>query len=291
MASPPANEEERLRLGMEALARGELPPHVRDRLSNQWRRGTWTSNLSVPEFAAIRSVGFTPVGQVMGSAVYRVGWRVQPACKRFTWGVATELTPFSDALQHVRGLALDRMVQEAAALDSHGVVGVKVAFRWFSDARSAVEYTAMGTAVRRQGAPRLAQPFVSGVGGQDFAKLLRGGLVPCGLAMGIGTFHVHMGWASRRTQYQTAEVSYLPDMSAKARARACEVLVEQVIRMRGGGAVGASTWLQVRRTRCPVESESEQPDYILQFSVEGTVVARFDGDGVPSPSPVIHLQP
>ena len=35
--------------------------------------GTWGSALSTDEFAAIRSVGFEPVGQVFGAAVYSAG--------------------------------------------------------------------------------------------------------------------------------------------------------------------------------------------------------------------------
>src|SRR5689334_23637574 len=61
------------------IAAGRLP------LSAQWRiaaqreaaaqgRAAFTSGLSVDEFAALRTVGFTPVGQVMGSAVYNIGW-------------------------------------------------------------------------------------------------------------------------------------------------------------------------------------------------------------------------
>ena len=288
MASPPPDEEQRLRLGMEALSRGELPPHVRERLANQWRRGTWTSNLSVPEFAAIRSVGFTPAGQVMGSAVYRVSWQGQYACQRWSGFRSVELTPYSTALKHVRGLALHRMAQEADALEAHGVVGVRVEFRRLAEVGGALEFTAMGTAIRRTGAARLGQPFVSGVDGQDFAKLLRAGLVPCGLAMGVCTVHVHLGVSMRGLQWQTAEVPYLPDATAHVRTRACAEVVEQVGQMRADGAVGSTTWLQVWRTPCLT---SEESDYILQFTVEGTAVARFDRPGLPSPSPVIHLQP
>jgi hypothetical protein len=36
--------------------------------------GTWGSALSTEEFAAIRSVGFEPVGQVLGAAVYNIGF-------------------------------------------------------------------------------------------------------------------------------------------------------------------------------------------------------------------------
>jgi hypothetical protein len=35
--------------------------------------GTWGSALSAEEFTAIRSVGFEPVGQVFGAAVYSAG--------------------------------------------------------------------------------------------------------------------------------------------------------------------------------------------------------------------------
>ena len=36
--------------------------------------GTWGSVLTSDEFAAIRSVGFEPVGQVLGAAVYNIGY-------------------------------------------------------------------------------------------------------------------------------------------------------------------------------------------------------------------------
>ena len=36
--------------------------------------GTWGSALTTDEFAAIRSVGFEPVGQVLGAAVYTIGY-------------------------------------------------------------------------------------------------------------------------------------------------------------------------------------------------------------------------
>src|SRR5262249_58823604 len=38
------------------------------------RSGTWGSALSTNEFAAIRSTGFEPAGQVLGAAVYNVGY-------------------------------------------------------------------------------------------------------------------------------------------------------------------------------------------------------------------------
>ena len=36
--------------------------------------GTWGSALTSDEFAAIRSVGFEPTGQVLGACVYNIGY-------------------------------------------------------------------------------------------------------------------------------------------------------------------------------------------------------------------------
>jgi uncharacterized protein YbjQ (UPF0145 family) len=46
---------------------------------------SFTSNLTVAEHHAIRSVGFTPVGQVLGSCVYAIGWTGAWNCG-YGWG-------------------------------------------------------------------------------------------------------------------------------------------------------------------------------------------------------------
>src|SRR6478672_7968391 len=54
----------------------ELPGVARARAPDTGRRpgGTWGSALTTLEFAAIRGVGFEPVGQVFGAAVYATGY-------------------------------------------------------------------------------------------------------------------------------------------------------------------------------------------------------------------------
>ena len=47
--------------------------------------GTWGSALTSDEFAAIRSVGFEPVGQVLGACVYNIGYTGGYACPG-SWG-------------------------------------------------------------------------------------------------------------------------------------------------------------------------------------------------------------
>ena len=56
------------------------------------RSGTWGSALTSDEFAAIRSVGFEAAGQVLGAAVYNVGYTGGYGCPGawgsygYTWG-------------------------------------------------------------------------------------------------------------------------------------------------------------------------------------------------------------
>ena len=63
-----------------ALAHGHLPPVAAARLADLARRGTWTSDLSSDAHTAVRSVGFHPVGQVMGSTVDQLGWAGWGGC-------------------------------------------------------------------------------------------------------------------------------------------------------------------------------------------------------------------
>src|SRR5260370_27453692 len=62
-----------------------LPPGARARLAEIRGSGTWGSALSTAEFAAIRSAGFEPVGQVLGAAVYNIGYSGGYYCPG-SWG-------------------------------------------------------------------------------------------------------------------------------------------------------------------------------------------------------------
>ena len=62
-----------------------LPPAAEARLAEIRRSGTWGSALTSDEFAAVRSVGFQPVGQVLGAAVYNIGYTGGYGCPG-AWG-------------------------------------------------------------------------------------------------------------------------------------------------------------------------------------------------------------
>src|SRR5260370_37766408 len=63
------------------------------------RSGTWGSALTSDDFAAIRSVGFEPVGQVLGAAVYNIGFTGGYGCPGGWSGYGGFAQPFRTATQ------------------------------------------------------------------------------------------------------------------------------------------------------------------------------------------------
>ena len=172
------------------------------------------SALSAQEFAVIRSVGFEPVGQVFGAAVYAAGdarWYSCPGA----WGSSGATTParsatrvsgqgdpgsfgpLVEAMYQARHTAIDRMTAECGGLGGHGVVGVRLSRGHFP--LGGLEFTAIGTAVRAPGAAHGQRaPFTSGMSEQDFSKLVMTGWVPAGLALGISIGSRHDDWTTAR---------------------------------------------------------------------------------------------
>jgi len=146
----------------------ELPGVARARMAAIRASGTWGSALSADEFAAIRGVGFEPVGQVFGAAVYSVGY-TGFSCPG-TWrsdgdqlpaGPATQVSggngpgsfgPLVQAMYQARHAAIDRMTAECTELGGHGVVGARLSRGPFP--LGGARFQAIGTAVR---APRAAR--------------------------------------------------------------------------------------------------------------------------------------
>src|ERR1700760_4437625 len=65
----------------------DLPPAAEARMAEIRASGTWGSSLTSDEFAVIRSAGFEAVGQVLGAAVYNVGYTGGYGCPG-GWGMS-----------------------------------------------------------------------------------------------------------------------------------------------------------------------------------------------------------
>ena len=81
------------------------------------RSGTWGSALTADEFAAIRSVGFEPVGQVLGACVYNIGYTGGYNCPG-AWGLMG-LRPGPDHHAGVKPRGL-RLLRAAGPVDVRG---------------------------------------------------------------------------------------------------------------------------------------------------------------------------
>jgi uncharacterized protein YbjQ (UPF0145 family) len=188
-----------------------LPPAAQARLSQARQAGTWTSSLSVNEFAGLRSRGFEPVGQVMGSTVHNLGWwygsRIDCGYRGGLFGSGSSITVTSgmrgawagystyvDTLYQARHTAMNRMAAECAALGGDGVVAVELTIAPFRGAAHHLEFQAVGTAVRALGNVRPGRVFMSHLSGQEFAKLIETGWVPVDLVMGASVGIRHDDW-------------------------------------------------------------------------------------------------
>src|SRR6266571_4586260 len=231
------------------------------------RSGTWGSALTSDEFAVIRSAGFEPVGQVLGAAVYNIGYTGGYNCPGAwgSWGygiparTVTQVSsrggfgsfaPLVQTMYDARHKALDRMTTECEELGGHGVVGVRLTIGSFP--AGGLEFKAIGTAIRAPGVPPVSQwarrkkPFTSDLSGQDFGKLMMKGWVPVGLALGI---------------------------SIGSRHDARQQLDRDVTRLGGQGVVIATMEMRVRERECPVQEGRR--DHIVEATTIGTAIARF----------------
>ena len=286
------------------------------------RSGTWGSALTTEEFAAIRSVGFEPVGQVLGACVYNIGYTGGYNCPGAwgSWGYVPARTttqvsgrggfgsygPLVQAMYEARHKALDRMTAECEELGGHGVVGVRLSIGGFP--AGGLEFKAIGTAIRAPGVPpvsawkprggRPKRPFTSDLSGQDFTKLVMKGWVPAGLALGISIGSRH---DDRKTARQTrwgsgnVEVAGWTELVSQSRHDARRQLESDVKRLGAEGVVIAAMQMAVRERDCL--AQVGRRDHIVEATLIGTAIAGFSRTGHrhagagPKPLAVMSLDP
>ena len=276
----------------------ELPGLGRARMAALRASGTWGSALTADEFAAIRGVGFEPVGQVFGAAVYSVGytgyscpgtWRSDgdqtPATQLSGRSGPGSFGPLVQARYQARHAAIDRMTAECTELGGHGVVGVRLSRGPFL--LGGARFQAIGTAVRAPGTTHGPQvPFTCDLSGQDFAKLIMKGWVPAGLVLGIsiGSRHDDRNTArARRPWSGNAEVAGWTELVGESRHDARRQLENDVRRFGAEGVVIATMQMRVGERDCP--AGVGRRDHIVESTVIGTAIARF------SPGEQRHARP
>src|SRR5438105_272420 len=153
-------------------SREGLPPHAVERL-NKTREGAekpfFSSDLTVNEYVLLHQAGFRPLGLVMGTSMYQIGYQ------RAGWTQNMELDVLTQAMYSARDLAMTRMEEEADVLGADGIVGVRLEVIRHAWGQGMAEFMAVGTAVKADApgewrAPS-GRPFTSDLSCQDFWTL------------------------------------------------------------------------------------------------------------------------
>jgi uncharacterized protein YbjQ (UPF0145 family) len=261
-----------------------LPEAARRRLlemrGGAGKRGLFTSDLSVNEFLLVREAGFDPVGLVMGSSIYHIGYQSS------NFYQSQEMEVLTQAMYHARELAMTRMEEEADVLGADGIVGVRLEVTRYEWGENLAEFMAIGTAIRHQRGEHYRtpdnRPFTSDLSGQDFWTLLRAGYRPVSLVMGTCVYHVaHQGLLQSLKQAgRNVEMQNYTQALYDARELALSRMQAEAEREGAEGIVGA----QVK------ESIHGWASHVIEYFAFGTAVLSISEEHtIPAPTLTLPL--
>jgi uncharacterized protein YbjQ (UPF0145 family) len=256
-----------------------VPQHGRERME-QLKGGLFTSDLSVNEFLLIKQAGFEPLGLVVGSSIYHIGYQ------QSAWSQNQEMAVLSQAMYQARELAMTRMEEEADQLAADGVVAVRLGVGRYEWGSHMAEFIAIGTAVKhREGELHRApngRPFTSDLSGQDFWTLLSAGYRPVGLVMGSCVYHVaHQGLRQLFKQAgQNVELPNYTQALYDARELAMERMQAEAQAVQAEGIVG----VQLN------QGSHGWGSHVIEFFAVGTgIVSTGDDHTIATPQMVLPL--
>lgn len=259
-----------------------LPSHAQERLVEMRGRDEahrlFTSDLSTSEFLLVKEAGFDPIGLVVGSSIYHVGFQ------QAAWSQNQEMTVLTQAMYHARELAMTRMEEEAHALGADGIVGVRLEVNHKEWGQHVAEFVAIGTAVVHRDDPhrfknKEGRPFTSDLSGQDFYILLKSGYRPLGMVMGNCVYHVaRLGLAGfMRTFGQNTELTQYTQALYDSRELAMERMQKEAERLGAKGIVGADIH----------EGSHTWGPHVIEFFAVGTAVEEIRSDHVIEPPTLV----
>ena len=296
---------------------GDLPEAAVRRLEST----TFSSGLSVPDFAACLDLGLQPVALVQGFCVMQWGWygpgggtmrgmspymggQQTPGAytesyrcphgfvsnEHRSWGQNLEQPWVEDAWAQGYGTAYARMLEEAGTMGAHGVIGVADRVSNVADTGT-TEFHFLGTAVTVEGGPPPAGgvPWSTYLAGQRLTKSIEAGFMPVAVVAALASVRV---WAYCMTEY------YMEGSMGSWGMTGGPALVEQVSKahmasrqlarkhvreqLHGDELHGASMDIVTR--------ELSQGDEVIDCTLRGNRVRRFkDFDPVVLPRPTVRL--
>ena len=296
----------------------DAPSDLPEAAVRRFAEGAFTSNLSVPDFAACLQMGLEPVGYVQGYCVMQWQWYGMGSpygtfgspyagtnrgysetwqcphgfvsAEHRGWGQNYEQSWIEDAWREGFNSAYGRMLEEATAAGAHGIVGLIDTSERLSD-MGVLEFRVQGTAVRVVDGPPPAEgrPWTTYLAGQRLAKLVEAGYAPVSIAASVASVRV---WAYCITEYLTegtntgwgnqvagAEIEQV----AKAQMAVRRLAREHVRAQLGGDSLHGASMVTSER-------ELGQGDAELQCILRGNRVRRFkEFDPMPPPVSTVRL--
>lgn len=272
---------------IEPLPAWKEPSHIPSAGASRLTSDTklFSSDLSVNEFLLVRQAGFTPIGMVLGTSIYHVGFQ-----RRRRWQ-NHELEKISQAMYHARELAMGRMEEEADILGADGIVGVRLEINFENFSHGLAEFLAVGTAVkfdqnRADVAPpdynwhtNRGKPFTSDLNGQDFWTLLQSGYAPLSLVMGSCVYQIGRVYSVAMV-FRNSEIPQYTEALYAARELAMERMETEARMVQADGIVGASLDSLGHRWK----------GYTTEFFAIGTAIrALRDDHTIPTPTLTLPL--
>lgn len=294
-----------------------VPSDLPEAAARRFSEGAFTSALTVPDFAACLQMGLEPVGYVQGFCVmqwqwygigspfgtlgapygsgrgYAESWQCPHgfvSAEHRTFGQNYEQSWIEDAWGTGFGSAYERMVEEAATVGAHGIVGLVDTTEQLTD-MGALEFRVQGTAVRVKDGPPPAdgRPWTTYLAGQRFAKLIEAGYMPVSIAASVASVRI---WASCITAYLTegANVGWGTQVAgveieqvARAHMAVRRLAREHVRAQLGNDSLHGASLIATER-------ELGEGDAELQCILRGNRVRRFkEFDPMPAPRPTVRL--
>jgi uncharacterized protein YbjQ (UPF0145 family) len=287
----------------------------------RFAQDAFSSGLSVSDFAACLELGLEPVGLVQGfcamqQGVYAMGGALSRSLSPYggsdggyvqnyqcphgmisnehrMWGQNYEQTWVESAWNEGFTSSYTRMLEEAAQLGAHGVVGVIDTESRLGDV-GVIEFHVRGTAVKVLDAPASsASPWNTYLAGQRLAKVFEAGYVPVSIVASVASVRV---WAYCVTEYLME--GFGGSMWTNNANNVNSIEIEQIVTAKTWSrqSVRSSARAQLHGDALHgaelrlVEQEHEKGDLEIQAVLRGNRIRRFkDFDPLPVPKPTVRL--
>jgi uncharacterized protein YbjQ (UPF0145 family) len=313
---PPGTDEREQEESLARIEAGDIPLEAERRLGSLYKSSdSYTSDLTIADFALCRQLGLRPLAQVMGSSIYQVGYQQSVGWMggrrvEVLGGLVTELDTLTEAWNEARTRALGRLAREAQIVGADAVVGVDLradAGNWADSTSSGViQYSVIGTAVRRQdsaastqgsgghGDPRDRQPVLTELTLADYAKLVSADIEPAGIVGWSSVFFSAYGFGTAMlaqpglltTGQESFELREFTQAIYAARERVMERMGAQAQSLGASGIVGVRISHNMTRQST---GQSAGSGLMVTFHAIGTAVLEATATVPAAPKPTIDL--